>query len=106
MMMLGDVLAAARRSPVAMESFLASIDPALSQRIANEAGRVGQPVPDWIGRTVGWFELHAKGDDWATLTSRLRASSMPGDECLRVMIERRLAAAERNARQPMEGQAL
>lgn len=103
-MMLGDVLTAARRSPDAMDAFLSSIDPDLSDRIAKEAARVGQPLADWVGRTVTWFELHAKGDDWATLTSRLRASSTPGDECLRVMIERRLAAAEQISRQPTEGQ--
>lgn len=104
-MMLGEVLAAARRSPDAMEAFLSVADPILSQRMQREAASAGQSVADWVGYTVGWFETHAKGEDWATLTSRLRSSPTPGDECLWFMIERRLTAAKHNPREPKEGQA-
>jgi hypothetical protein len=90
-MMLGDLLAEARRSSIDAAHCLEFGDRALFDRCADAALKEAQTLERWLVATVGWFERHASGDDWATLTSRMMSSADPGGDCFRAMVGRRLA---------------
>ena len=87
-MMVGDILALAASDSAAFADWLAREDAALARRCREAAG--DRPLDRWLLATVAWFELHANGDDWADLTSRVRGSETPGRALLGAMVERRL----------------
>ena len=84
-MMLGDVLAAARRAA-------AVLDPALSGEIA-----AASQAPDAFARTaVVEFERHASEEDWTTLLSAIRNAELPGTACLEAMVRWKLRRLRRD----------
>lgn len=88
-MMVGDMLGAAARSASGFAIWLEQHHPELAKRCRTESGEAD--LGRWLRATVSWFELHASGEDWADLTSRLRRSDTPGEALLMTMVERRLA---------------
>lgn len=102
-MMLGDILALARRSGASCQGWLVASDPDLSARIDHAAGREATDFGGYIGLAVADFTQHASGEDWATLTSRLRNADDPGHACVVSMIRWRLAATENNTTPAHQG---
>lgn len=92
MPMLGDVLAAARRSSSDFMRWLEARDRDLVGRIAAAADPAGESPTSYVRAAVADFGQYASEDDWATLTSRLRDTDDPGTVCLRTMVEWRLTA--------------
>jgi len=90
-MMLGDMLAAARRSTGDVERRLQGADPALAARAMTAAEAEGQGLADFVRAAVAEFGRFATEEDWATLVSRLRDNTDPGTTCLVAMTEWRLA---------------
>jgi hypothetical protein len=68
MMMLGDILALARRSGASCQDWLSVADPSLSARIDRAAERKGTNFNGYLGMAVADFTEHASAEDWATLT--------------------------------------
>jgi hypothetical protein len=91
MPMLGDILATARRSASEAERRLGEAEPRLAERLRGAAAAEGITPAAYLRIAVAEFERFASEEDWAALTSRLRDSSAPGDACLSVMLEWRLA---------------
>jgi hypothetical protein len=91
MAMLGDILAAARRSAPQVEQWLAQSDPELAARLDAAARAEGETPAAWLRIAVADFGRFASEEDWATLTSRLRDAESPGSTCLVAMLEWRLA---------------
>lgn len=92
MVMLGDILAAARGSAGALERWLAHADPQLAQDTAWAAKSVGLGIAGYARMAVADFSRFANEEDWATLVSSLRDSSDPGSTCLAAMVHWRLSA--------------
>lgn len=97
MMMLGDILALARRSGTSFQSWLVSENPGLAVRIDDAAAREATDFGGYIGLAVSDFTEHASAEDWATLTSRLRNADDPGRVCIESMIDWRLEATGADA---------
>ena len=97
MIMLGDILALARRSGTSCHGWLLAADPGLAARIDDAAGREATDFGGYIGLAVADFTEHASAEDWATLTSRLRDADDPGRACILSMIRWRLAATGADA---------
>lgn len=97
MPMLGDILAAARRSSGEFQAWLQASDPAFAAEIEAEAARSGEGPSSFVRAAIAEFSRFASEEDWATLTSRLRNSDDPGTICLITMVEWRLAAARAEA---------
>lgn len=91
-MMLGDVLAAARRSGEGLERWLAPVSPDLWQSIDARAAQEGTTPADVARLCVADFTSGASEEAWATLVSRLREAEDPGRECLMEMMRWRLSA--------------
>jgi hypothetical protein len=91
MLMLGDILAAARRSAPEVERWLGRTDPGLAGRLAAAAAAEGETPAAYVRIAVAEFGRFAPEEDWAALTSRLRDSPEPGTTCLLAMLEWRLA---------------
>lgn len=91
MMMLGDILALARRSSASYQGWLVAADPGLAVRIDAAADREATDFGGYIGLSVADFTEHASAEDWATLISRLRDAVDPGRACVVSMIKWRLA---------------
>ena len=98
MPMLGDVLAAARRSSGPFVRWLEAADGELFGRIALAADAAGESPASYVRAAVADFGLAASEEDWATLTSRLKETDDPGTACLVTMVEWRLAAEATTAR--------
>jgi hypothetical protein len=103
MVMLGDILAAARRSAPEFERWLAAADPALADRLGTAAAAVGETPAGYVRIAVAEFGRFASEEDWAALASRLRDSAAPGTACLVAMSEWRLARSAASV--PPEGSA-
>lgn len=103
MLMLGDILASARRSAPEVERWLARADPGLAGRLAAAAAAEGEAPAAYLRIAVAEFGRFAPEEDWATLTSRLRDSAEPGTTCLVAMLEWRLAQSA--PPEPAEGPA-
>ncbi|MHA6645975.1 hypothetical protein [Mesorhizobium sp. A623] len=103
MMMLGDILALARRSGTSFQGWLVSENPDLAARIDDAAAREASDFGGYIGLAVSDFTEHASAEDWATLTSRLRNSDDPGRACIESMIKWRLAATGTDAAPAHQG---
>ncbi len=106
MPMLGDVLAAARRSAGGFMRWLEAVDRDLVGRIAAAADPAGESPTSYVRTAVAEFGFYASEDDWATLNSRLRDTDDPGTVCLLTMVEWRLMteAAARRAPVGVEGE--
>jgi hypothetical protein len=91
MAMLGDILAAARRSAPEVERWLAQADPGLAARLDAAARAEGETPAVWLRVAVADFNRFASEEDWATLVSRLRDAEAPGAACLLAMLDWRLA---------------
>jgi hypothetical protein len=85
MLMLGDVLALARRSAAALEA----LPPDLVAGIKSAAEAEGTSPARYLRGAVAAFAHEAAPDEWAQLMTRLRESDDPAGECLRTMVERR-----------------
>jgi hypothetical protein len=92
-MMLGDILAAVRRSEGGIERWLGEAEPDLAARLDEAAAAEGETARSFVRIAVADFSRFAGEDDWATLVSRLRDDADPGTTCLALMLEWRLAAA-------------
>ncbi|MEF2070617.1 hypothetical protein [Consotaella aegiceratis] len=90
MMMLGDILAEARRSSGTVVRWIADNDPDRAASIETAAARLGETVPSFVRGAVADFSQFGSEDDWADLTSRLRATDDPGRVCLFTMLDWRL----------------
>lgn len=91
MAMLGDILAAARRSSGDFEQWLATRSPALTKEVEEASRRTGESSTDYVRGALSAFSELASEEDWANLTSRMRDSSDPGTVCLLAMVQWRLA---------------
>lgn len=92
-MLMGDILAAARRSTDGFEHWLRAADPTLADRLGKAATAEGVSPAGWARIAIADFDRHASEEDWASLVSRLRDDADPGRRCLLSMLEWRLAAA-------------
>ena len=90
-MMLGDLLAAARRSSGGLAALVVGTE--LAGRIDAVAAREGISPAVYARRAVADFDRFASEEDWATLVSRLRnCAGDPGAVCLEAMVNWRLSA--------------
>lgn len=90
MVMLGDLLAAARDHAGEFHRWLQACDPDFAEEIAAAAARDGQGPTAYVRAAVADFARHAGEEDWATLVSRLRKSDDPGATCLLAMVHWRM----------------
>lgn len=103
MPMLGEVLAAARRSSAGFAAWLAARDPELAEAVAEAAREEGESGTSFVRTAVADFARFASEEDWVRLTSRLRDSGEPGMACLATMVEWRLAQAAAHASHTHDG---
>jgi hypothetical protein len=89
MLMLGDILALARKSAGDLDRL--ALPEALVARAREAADREGQSPQGFVRAAVGDFSRNAHPDEWTQLMTRLRECDDPGAVCLETMIERRLA---------------
>ncbi len=99
-MMLGDMLAAARRSATGCERWLAVNDPALAKRLVAAAAAEAETPDAYIRVGIADFARFATEEDWASLVSRVRNAEDPGTACLVAMVEWRLTAFAREHGSP------
>lgn len=92
-MLLGDLLAAARRSAGGFERWLRAEDPELADRFVAAAAADRRSLAGWLRMAMADFDHHASEEDWATLVSHMRDDADPGRTCLLGMLEWGLAAA-------------
>ena len=92
MVMLGDILAQARRSTTGLRDWLQDADPPLMARIETEAARLGESPTAFVRAAIADFDRLATEEDWATLTSGLRNTWDPGRVFLAGMVKWRLAS--------------
>jgi hypothetical protein len=90
MLLLGDLLAAARDSSAHFEAWLVETDEALARRLREAAAREGLSTGRYIRASVADFARLASEEDWATLMSGIRDSADPGTACLVAMAHWRL----------------
>jgi hypothetical protein len=90
MAILGDILAASRRSAGGVERWLTAERPELHAALRAEAAREELGPAAFLRATVASFSHDAGEEDWATLASRLRGADDPGAACLIAMLEWRL----------------
>lgn len=93
-MLMGDLLAAARRSAPGFARWLAEADPKLAERLALAASAAQVSPGEWLRISLADFDRLASEEDWATLVSRLRDDPDPGSKCLLSMLEWRLGPVE------------
>jgi hypothetical protein len=109
MAMLGDLIAAARRSAGAFHAWLRECDPALADRVAEAATDLAVTPAAYARMAVADFTRFASEEDWATLTSSMRDAPDPGTVCLLAMVHWRLTAkgcaAHSHSHPPHEGAA-
>jgi len=89
MLMLGDILALARRSAADLDRV--ALPEALIARAKEAAERDELSPQGFVRAAVGEFSRNAHPDEWTQLMTRLRDCDDPGVACLEAMIERRLA---------------
>ncbi len=89
-MMLGDVLAAARRSGADIETWLKPADPDLWTALHAEAMRRQEDTATFARGAVADFSDRAGEEDWAVLVSRMRDTNDAGRTLLLTMMRWRL----------------
>lgn len=92
MLMLGDLLAAARKRSGSFQAWLKATDPTLALQIGDAAAALGLTPTGYIRVAVADFSRFAPEEDWATITSSMRDSDDPGTICLLGMVHWRLTA--------------
>lgn len=92
-MMLGDILAAARRSGASIETWLKPADPDLWDALSAQARQQGRPVVEIARTAMDAFSNRADEEDWAMLISKMRDDVDPGRILLLTMIRWQLGAA-------------
>ena len=95
MLMLGDILALARKSAGELQRI--GLPDELIERAVSAAEREQLSPQSFVRAAVGEFSRNAHPDEWTQLMTRLRDSDDPGAACLQAMIERRLARIEAGA---------
>lgn len=90
MVMLGDLLAAAKNSSSRFHDWLERSDPALAGSISEVSAASGMTPTQFVRRAIADFNRFAAEEDWATLTSSLRNTDDPGTVCLLGMVHWRL----------------
>jgi hypothetical protein len=106
MPMLGDLLAAARRSATGFEGWIGAVDPDIARDMARAAAAAGLATAGFARAAVADFSRHASEEDWATLISSIRDSEDPGTLCLLLMVRWRLtvpACADHHVHVPAGG---
>lgn len=92
-MLLGDILAQARRTSADLQHWLGSADPDLMTRVEAAAAQTGETSASFVRIAMADFDRFAKEEDWATLTSSLRNTDDPGRACVTGMVKWRLSEA-------------
>ncbi|MBX3560936.1 MAG: hypothetical protein KF780_03890 [Sphingomonas sp.] len=92
MAMMGDLLAAARRSAGDFQAGLEASDPEFARAVAAAAAHEGLTPGGFVRAAVADFSRLASEEDWATLMSSLRDSPDPGTLCLHAMVHWRMTA--------------
>jgi hypothetical protein len=90
MVMLGDLLGAARDSAGAFEAWLTTTNPDLAAQVARAAAKEQVTFTSYVRQAVANFSRLANDEDWATLTSAMRDDADPGTTCLLGMVHWRL----------------
>src|SRR3546814_16595642 len=90
-MMLGDMLAAARKSAGRFQAWLEGSNPALAAQVVERAAIQGLSPAAYVRVAVADFASLASEADWATLISRVRDSGDPGQVRLLAMVHWRLS---------------
>lgn len=93
MVMLGDLLAAARDSAGNFQAWLKMSDPDLASKVAAAADREQMSPAGFVRAAVADFSRFAAEEDWATLVSSIRDSGDPGSVCLLAMVHWRLTVS-------------
>lgn len=88
--MMGDLLAAARRSAGGFQAWLEASDSELAGVVASAATREGLSPARFVRGAIADFSRFAAEEDWATLVSSMRDSADPGTICLTAMVHWRL----------------
>lgn len=91
MIMLGDLLAAARDHAGQFHHWLQACDSDFADEVAAAAASEGQSPAGYVRAAIADFARHAGEEDWATLVSNLRESEDPGATCLLAMVHWRMA---------------
>jgi hypothetical protein len=92
-MMLGDLLAAARKSTGGFQKWLEASNPDVARQVWSAAASEGMTPAGYVRAAMSDFARFAGEEDWATLISSLRDSGDPGTVCLLGMVHWRLTAA-------------
>lgn len=90
MVMLGDILGAARDRAPHFETWLRESDPEFASQVGSAATAADMTPGAYVRMAVADFARHANEEDWATLTSTLRNDADPGTACLLAMVHWRL----------------
>jgi hypothetical protein len=90
MPMLGDLLAAARRSSADFVRWLEAADPAMAAQVAEAAQRWGVSETSFVRTALADFSRFASEEDWVSLTAQLKNTDDPGTACLLGMTHWRL----------------
>jgi hypothetical protein len=98
MPMLGDVLAAAKKSTASFHAWLEASDPDLMAQLAAAAASEGVSINDFVRIAVANYARFAAEEDWATLTSGIRTNGDPGTACLLTMVRWYLGASAASLR--------
>lgn len=93
MVMLGDLLAAARDASGAFRDWLGLAHPALAAAVDAASADQQMTPTAFMRAAVADFTRFASEEDWATLVSSLRDSEEPGTVCLLAMVHWRLTVA-------------
>jgi hypothetical protein len=99
-MMLGDVLAAARRSGGGIEEWLKPAEPELWEALCSEAARQQSDPVAFARMAVADFSERAGEEEWAMLVSRMRDTDDPGRVLLLTMVRWRLGILKDGAVRP------
>jgi hypothetical protein len=91
MLMLGDMLATARRSAADFQRLVEMADPALAQELRSAAERSGDSLAGLARAAVADFSRFADEEAWAQLTRIVRDDEDPGTACLMAMVRWRVA---------------
>ena len=108
MVMLGDLLAAARDGAGNFLPWLKVADPELAAAVEAAASLKAVTPTSYVRAAISDFARFASEEDWATLTSTLKRSEDPGTACLVAMVDWRLttkACAEHSHKHHPEGGA-
>ena len=89
-MMLGDLLATARRSAGSFQAWLQASNAHLAAEVSAAAARAGLTPAGFVRTAVADFSRFAAEEDWATLVSSMRDDDDPGAVCLLAMVHWRL----------------